>query len=212
MSRIVRVPCNEGPDENLEVEILVARMLAMVVVIGLANLASLGFSPLSAAQAAYPAWSAYATPAKRPQFRPTQRGERQTPAARWRPESAANQRRTQFAAETRRPYSPFTMQRTRSMTTAGTSNSRYTAPQLAFQRPDLRFRPDRRQAPAEQRGARDDAVADAWPPTAQFRPAEKRRRQTYEQMQYASRSPMPMPAAPPMAYATPPYGRFWPAW
>jgi len=54
---------------------LVARMLSLSVLLGLSALAALGISSLSAAQAAYPGWSAYAAQSKNTQFRPWSRAD-----------------------------------------------------------------------------------------------------------------------------------------
>lgn len=201
---------------------MVARMLSVGLAIGLANLVSLGIAPLSAAQAAAPVWSAYNSPGKRPQFRPWQRTEHVAPAARWRPSSPATQWRAMPGGDSRRVLSDTRAHSQRIFNPPHYDmNARYAAPITAQQQPATRFRPDRRQPTFDDRAMRDDlpAATSGQELQSQFRPADNRRKPTYEQMQAASRSPARAYGAPPAAYgapmfAAPPpvFAGYWPAW
>jgi hypothetical protein len=196
---------------------MVARSLSTAVAVGFASLLSVALSPLSAAQAAYPSWSAYSAQSPRAQFRPWNRSERQQPVSRWRPQAAAPRALNWPSAE-RRPVA-FGAQQSRRVFNTGGMTRRYAAAKAPLQRPGVRFRPDDRERAADTRGAHEDATAE-WlrtGPGAQFRPAEKRQRASYEQIQAAAARSGPMAAAPyggyPAPLAMPPiYGGYWPRW
>jgi hypothetical protein len=165
---------------------LVARLFSLGLALGLASLATLGLSHVSVVHAAHPVWSAYAAPAKRPQFRPWSRAPRKSAGLRWRPQPEA-------ATVTRSPGSMVDLR------TAGRSNA-HRAPQPVFSadrgrnaklldaRSGLgaRFRPDQRRSGYDQLpaiGERDRMDRHQARLHSQFRPHEARRKQTYEQLQ-----------------------------
>lgn len=200
---------------------MVARMLSMGVAIGLANLVSMGFAPLSVAQAASPTWSAYAAPVKRPQFRPWQRSERPAPKARWRPTIAVGQNRAMVVEKRRPAPGGAWVQSSRSLDTPGLrSEGRYASQRLLPPSPGTRFRPESQQAGTGGSDAPQHLPVDTRRSAlqAQFRPAERKRKQTYEQMHAAEGSQNHPFMAPLVAYgmprlATPPiYGGYWRGW
>lgn len=194
---------------------MVSRVISLGVALGLSTLASLALSPLSAAQAAYTGWSAYASPSKRPQFRPWRRSaERTVPATRWRP----------HAAPARRTFVNTAPRQTQATVPRATSGARFTrehatvrkaTPVNRAQDLGLRFRPDPRRSPFDQSSAYTGESQDAARRRlhSQFRPAATQRKSTYEQLQ-AQRPRMagtPMvhyrPMSPPRGY--PGYWRGW---
>lgn len=202
---------------------MVIRMLPVGLAAGIAGLFCVGLSPLSAAQAAYPTWSAYSSQAKRPQFRPWSRSERQVPAARWRPQAASGSMRAPAVAHgSRRPMTFFAPTPRAQVAPAGRGGSRYAAPKMPLQRPVAVFRPDDREPASNAWGTAAEAAADPRVSAlhAQFRPTEKRRKRTYEQTQAATvgRPGFSPRMAPSMAYgvpslpAPPPYPGYWRQW
>jgi len=200
-------------------------MLPVGVAVGIAGLFCVGLSPLSAAQAAYPTWSAYSTQAKRPQFRPWSRSsERQVPAARWRPQAASGSMRAPATAArgNRRPMTFFAPTNRGRAATAAQGGSRYAAPKMPLQRPAVVFRPDDREPGPDAWGAAGASTADPRQSAlhAQFRPTAQRPKRTYEQTQSAAggRTPFSTRMAPGMAYGAPPlrvppmYPQYWPQW
>ena len=165
---------------------MVARLFSLGLAVSLSSLVSLGLSHLSVAHAAHPVWSGYAAQAKRPQFRPWSRAPRKSAGLRWRPQPEA-------VTGTRSPGSLIDSRM------AGRSNAhrakrpvfsadraRNTKPLDARSGPGDRFRPDQRRSGYGQPlaiGERDRAGGYQARLHSQFRPAETRRRQTYEQLQ-----------------------------
>ena len=200
-------------------------MLPVGVAAGIAGLFCVGLSPLSAAQAAYPAWSGYSSQAKRPQFRPWSRSERQAPAARWRPQAASGSVRAPAAARiSRRPMTLFAPTPRSLTTTVAQRGSRYAAPKMPLQRPGAVFRPDHREPASSSWDASGEPSADPRQTAlhAQFRPTEQRRKRPYEQPQavaFGRPAFPPTQMAPAMPYAAPavpvppvyPPG-YWPRW
>lgn len=190
---------------------------------GIASLFCVGLSPMTAAQAAYPAWSGYSAQVKRPQFRPWSRSERQTPTARWRPQATSAARAVSRPDSWRRPVT-FGTQPSRALAASrGSSSVRYAAPRTPLQRPGVVFRPDDRQAATAGEASDDNSIRDPRRSAlhAQFRPTgDRKRKTTYNDMQAATAGPpgFRMPIAPVAAFSAPPlpvpppYGRYWPHW
>lgn len=198
-----------------------ARMFSWSVVLGLSALASLGFSPLSAAQAASPGWSAYAAQQRYPQFRPWSRADsrslsihRQSQMRTFAPRAATQsaKMRTSSALSNRRGQQPvFSSDR---------AGARKAVPVTRGQELGLRFRPDERESPYGQAVAPQGNVGTpgyASELHSQFRPRQPRRKPAYEELQAESASresirgpamPYPMMPTPPI----PPYPRGWPNW
>ena len=193
---------------------MVARMLSLGIALGFSTLASLGLSPLSAAQAAYPSWSVYAGQVKRPQFRPWYRGEPQSLAGRWRPQMAApaERRRAQPASRDRTLRQP--------LFAGGRTWARKAVPVTRGQDLGVRFRPDERVSPYQQTGqpqGGEPLSAEQSQLHSQFRPTRNKRKKTYEELQAnnAHRAPAMAPAMPyPMVTAAPLHGYpgYWRGW
>lgn len=199
---LVSAPYVAGVDGR-EVRIVVVRMLSLGAVLGFSALVCLGLSPLSAAEGAHSGWTAYATHAKRLQFRPLDRSGPSSSVGRSLPRTGSSSVRAGakpvFAAKR--------------------AGGRKAVPLTRGQELGLRFRPDERDAAYGQ---------PATPPTgsfsdsyqselhSQFRPTQSRRKMTYEELQAETASPQPMvgPAMPHplMPPPLPGYGggRFWP--
>ena len=199
---------------------MVARVLSVGLALGLATSAGLGLAPLSAAQAAYPAWSGYTSATKRPQFRPWYRNDPSAIAGRWRPHVAASGRVADqpgyghpMATEYQRRWQAPLFESRRAV-------SRKVEPVGRGRDVGVSFRPDGRGALFDEASVTRDQVdlapygADAH---SQFRPAPAKRKRTYEEIQAANRSlrtsadaGMPYPTMPGMLPN--PYGGYWPAW
>ena len=190
---------------------MVARLLTVGLTLGLSSLACLAVSPLSAAQAAYPGWSGYVAQPKRPHFRPWTKSERRAPSGCWRPQSAPLARASGYARQ---------RQVTGEVYRGRQAQPVFTLPQRPPVRKaasigrgvqiGVRFRPDRRSPPVVP-GAAVEAQARAEYPAelhAQFRPMQRRRRPTYEELQ---RRQYRRPFARPAVAGVNPYG-YWPAW
>ena len=199
---------------------MLARVISISVVLGLANLASLGIAPLSAAQAAYPSWSAYSSPSKRPQFRPWNRREAAVTVGRWRPQQVAGQARSRTSAVRPRTVAVFASESRYGRATPAAAGMRSVGPSRPAQHLGVRFRPDDRQSLYGPVGNPPGGTSEPGQSElqSQFRPAPYRRKPAYEEMQratpryrqvYAS-GYMPYPgtgAAPPAVY-----GGYWPTW
>lgn len=173
---------------------MVARLFSLGVVFGLSSLASLGLSDFSVAHAAHPAWSAYAAPSKRPQFRPWSRAPRKSVALRWRPqpEAVAALRSRDFAT------GPQVVGRS---TAHGVSQLGFSAhhgrarqAMLAtdIQGQGVRFRP-RHRGSAHARsaaivGSNGQAGVYTTGLQSRFRPPRLKRKQTYEELQQGNAS------------------------
>ena len=196
-----------------------ARTCSWGLLLGLSALASLCVSPLSAAQAAYPGWFSYASQPKKPLFRPWSRADSRYPTSR------RQSRKGVYAAATvqaagRRPYSNSWprqgVQQTFSPQRAG---ARKAVPITRGQELGLRFRPDERASPYDQSGFPGERVAPTEGASelhSQFRPAPRKRKPTYEELQADDlRQPMPGPVMPYPTLPMPPapsYPRAWPIW
>lgn len=196
---------------------MVARSLSIAVAVGFASLVSVGLSPLSAAQAAYPSWSSSVAQPQRAQFRPWGRTERHQPVARWRPQTAVPRAVSRPGNERREVY--FGSRQSRRVFDPTGVTRRYAAAKAPLPRPGVRFRPDHREPVRESWGGREEATEWSRSGTqAQFRPADRRRRASYEETQSATRPLARAPAAPYRGYAVPPlamppvYGGYWPRW
>lgn len=199
-----------------------ARMLYVGLVLGISALASLGLSPLSAAEGAHPGWSAHPTQAKRPQFRPWDRVESQSPLARSRRQAIAPSTRASAASGGQRypATTTFGGGARQAVFSANRSGGRKAVPVTRGKDLGFRFRPDERESPYGQSAMPPDGdQSDAYQSElqSQFRPAQNRRKLTYEELQAESVSPQPM-VAPAMPYPTmpPPLpgygGGYWRDW
>ncbi len=181
---------------------LVLRFYSLGLLAGLFSTITLGVVVFSPAEAAHPAWSGHATPAKRPLFRPWSRYPRRSAALRWRPQPQPSP-----AARATRA----TIVRSVPGLSSGSGDAYATAPRaMAWQ-----FRPERRgagQNPAQLRGWADRQAARAH---AGFRPPRVKRQQSYEEMQaqggFASVAGVPGGAYGLYA-AAPAYTTAWPRW
>lgn len=199
-----------------------ARMFSWSVVLGLSALASLVFSPLSAAQAASPGWSAYASQQRYAPFRPWSRADGMSMSVHRQSQSRAFVSRATRQAASRRTTSTFLDRK--GQRPAGSSNGRAGArkavPVTRGQDLGLRFRPDERESPYGQAVTPQGGVGtpDYAPELhSQFRPRQPRRKPTYEELQAesASREQIRGPAMPYPMMPTPPmplYPRAVPNW
>ena len=200
---------------------MVARKLTIGVLLGLGGMAASVFLPDTVAEAAHPAWSSYATQAKRPVFRPWNRSEVTPVAGRWRPQAGAPSRSVAPAVSYRRQSTFFAMQPRQAVPTSGTQFSVHRpTPVRPAQAAGTRFRPNggfglETAGDAESSRMTQQTAALQ----AQFRPADQRRKRTYEELQrdasprVSSARPanmmaymQPMPLVPPM------FGGYLPAW
>jgi hypothetical protein len=196
---------------------LFARTFSWGLVLGLSVLASLCVSPLSAAQAAYPAWISYATQPKKPLFRPWTQADSRSLTSRRQSRKSIHM----APATGRRPYSNrWPRQGVQQTFSPHRAGARKAVPITRGQELGLRFRPDERASPYDRSGAPGDELAPAQDFSelhSQFRPARKRRKQSYEELQAEQLGPQPVPG-PVMPYPTlpmppaPSYHRAWPAW
>jgi hypothetical protein len=200
------------------------RMLSIGVAVGLANLFASALAPQSAAHAAYPSGSGYASQVKRPLFRPTQGTQFNRAGTRWRPYGVIGAARAPVKSTQRRL--PFAAMGGSSKVGPGAPAGNRNAERAAVLAPpqrgvDQQFRPNGRLS------TRDLPVADIAMPAAdmrrsallpEFRPARDRARKTYEELR-ATAAPSRqgiagdlMPYAPSSVPLLPGYGRYWPAW
>lgn len=196
---------------------MVARLFSLGVLIALSSLASLGLSSVSTVHAAHPAWSAYAAQSKRPQFRPLHRTSRKTLSSRWRPHAAAVSRGVSSMATVRTGGSStgYRVRQTQFMLDPyGSRNARPTHGKGT----GAQFRPQRRDSTHTQaQVVNHHTQVDGYSASlhSQFRPAPKRRRQSYEELQSESRPARWAPAATyPMVSANRAFGYMghWPGW
>ena len=198
-----------------------ARLFSWGLVLGLSALTSLGVSPLSAAQAAYPGWSVYAAPQKYPQFRPWSRATSRSMTAHRQPQVRAFAPRAAKQSTNRRSsVAPAGRRGQQPVFSGGRTGARKAVPITRGQELGLRFRPDERASPYGQPVApQGDVGSDRYDAElhSQFRPTQPRRKRTYEELQAAEipnppvpghATPYPMVPAPPL----PTYPRAWPNW
>lgn len=198
-----------------------ARMFSWSVVLGLSALASLGFSPLSAAQAASPGWSAYAAQQRYPQFRPWSRADSRSLSVHRQSQARTFVSRAVKQSTNRRASSaPLNRKGQQPVFSSNRAGARKAVPVTRGQELGLRFRPDERESPYGQGVAPQGNVGTqgyASELHSQFRPRQPRRKPTYEELQAESASrermpgqamPYPMLPTPPI----PPYPRGWPNW
>lgn len=197
-----------------------ARMYSMGLLLGLAALASLGISPMSAAQAAFPYWSGYASPQKNPQFRPWSRVDSKSLSVHRQSQSRASVPRATSGGERRRPPArPSHRKGQQPIFSVPRAGARKAVPITRGQNLGLRFRPDERDSSYGQSATPPNAGGyDAFSSElhSQFRPTQPKRKRTYEEMQAGDASslrsvpamPYPMMPTPPM----PGYHRSWPSW
>ncbi len=197
-----------------------ARMFSLGVALGFAALASLGISTISAAQAAYPGWPAYAAQQKNPQFRPWSRADSRSLSVHRQPQMRASATRAETGFENRRPPAMPSHRKGQQPVFSGErAGARKAVPITRGQDLGLRFRPDERDSTYGQSiTPGSGGGVDAFPSElhSQFRPTQPKRKLTYEELQAGQASPPQMaPAMPYPMMPTPPlpgYGRGWPSW
>jgi len=197
-----------------------ARLFSMGVVLGLAALASLGMSPMSVAEAAYPGWSAYASQHKNPQFRPWSRADSRSLSVKRQSQVRAPAPRATTRFESRRPPAmPSHRKGEQPVFSGKRAGARKAVPITRGQDLGLRFRPDERDSPyGQSEMPPSGGGADAFPSElhSQFRPTRPKRKLTYEELQAGSTSPpQVVPAMPYPMMPTPPlpgYPGAWPRW
>jgi hypothetical protein len=197
-----------------------ARVLSAGLVLGLAASAGLGLAPLSAAQAAYPAWSGYASAAKRPQFRPWHRNDPSAIVGRWRPHVATSGRASDLSAYGHPTATSYQRRWQEPLLDSRRAAPRKADPVARGRDVGVSFRPNGRGALLDEGPMTQDQGASIPYGTdahSQFRPAPTKRKRTYEEMQAANRqgrtsvgAAMPYPTMPGMLPN--PYGAYWPAW
>ena len=195
---------------------MVARLFSLGVLMALSSLASLGLSSVSIVHAAHPAWSAYAAQPKRPQFRPLHRTGRKTISSRWRPHAAAVPRGVSSMATVRTSGSSTGYGVRQPQFMLDPYGSRLASRSMPGKAGGAQFRPQRRDSANTQAQAVNDRTrVDGYSARlhAQFRPAPKRRRQSYEELQSESR-PARWAATYPMVSANGAFGYtgHWPSW
>jgi len=201
---------------------LFARMLSWSVVLGLVALASLGVSSLSAAQAAYPGWSGYASHQSNPQFRPWSRADSKSLSVHRQSQMRSFSSRASAPSMKRRPWAaPLNRKGQQPVFLGSRAGARKAVPITRGQELGLRFRPDERESPYGRGSAapQGNAGSGGYAPElhSQFRPLRPQRRPTYEELQAGSGSAqsVPMQALPyPMmpAPSLPSHRRAWPSW
>ncbi len=189
---------------------MVARLLSLGLTLGVSTLTCVVMSPLSAAQAAYPAWSASVSQPKRLYFRPVGNSERRPKIPRWRPQASAGSRAATAVSTSRAGAARYTRGQTRPVFSLQRTPSRKAVPAGRGSQVGLRFRP-------EGRASTTDVVRPAAAAHdrryraslhAQFRPVPRAPRPRYEALQARHSARLPMPGAPPPLIR---YGD-WPHW
>jgi hypothetical protein len=197
---------------------VVARMFSLGAVLRLSTLVSLGLSPLSAAQAAWPSSSAYTAPVAQPQFRPWSRADSLSPDPRNSRQRNTPAPRAAAAASRRWSFAPTPRRRVhRGTTPSYRTGARKAVPVTRGQDLGLRFRPDERESPYGQVTSPHDRGAYPSEPDSQFRPLQRKRKRTYEELQAENLPSQPPPAAPVLPYPMPApplpgYRGYWPTW
>ena len=155
-----------------------ARLFSLGMLVGLCSVLTLGTAVFAPADAAHPAWSAYAGQIKRPLFRPWSRYPRRSAALRWRPQpqpvTAARSAAAAIAAGV-----PVVSTEPLSGRSPGAA-----WPMRTQINQDWRFRPDQRgSAQVANRSGQGRADIRASRLHAQFRPPRIKRERSYEEMQ-----------------------------
>ena len=199
---------------------MVARSLFSGLVLVLSTLASLGLSPVSVAEAAYPRWSSFAGQQKSPQFRPWSRTDAKPALARRQTQVRAASPHTPGRVSGRRSTTmSIGDQRRRPVFVDQRAGARKAVPITRGQELGLRFRPDERASPYNQADVpRVDTGSGAYSDQlqSQFRPTSRKRKPTYEELQ-AERAAVPPPIGPAAPYPMlpqplPPYPGRGPGW
>ncbi len=190
---------------------MVARLLSLGFTLGVSALTCLVISPLSAAQAAYPAWSGNASQPKRPYFRPLSNSERRPIVPRWRPQVRAVSRVATSAPAPRAgaANSNYTRRQTRPVFSLQRTPPRKALPAGRGSQLGIRFRPEGRASTTNGASAAAAARDRLYPAGlhAQFRPVPRAPRPRYEALQAYHRTGLPTRGAPrPVGYGN------WPHW
>ncbi len=188
---------------------LVARLLSLGFTLGVSTLTCFVVSPLSAAQAAYPAWSGNASQPKRLYFRPLNNSERRPIIPRWRPHGSAGSRAVTFAPTSRAGAASYTRRQTQPVFSLQRTPPRKAVPAGRGSQLGIRFRPEGL-ASATNSASLAPAVHDRRYTArlhAQFRPVPRAPRPRYEALQAHHRAGRPTRGAPRLVG----YG-YWPRW
>ena len=188
---------------------LVARLLSLGLTLGVSTLTCLVMSPLSAAQAAYPAWSGTVSQPKRPYFRPVSSSERRPMTPRWRPQASAGSRAATVASTSRAGAASYPRRQTRPVFSLQRTPPRKAVPAGRGSQLGLRFRPDGRASTGDAASTAPAAHDRRYPASlhAQFRPVPRAPRPRYEALQARNSAGLPMRGVPPLVR----YG-YWPHW
>lgn len=204
------------------------RSVTLGLALGVSAVFGLALTPFTAAEGAYPSWGGYSSQVKRPTFRPWRGAtERSGQYTRWRPHYAGVAPRT-VPSQERVLVAPSTRKWQGAGETPVLRQSDHNVANLArASRVGTRFRPDRRFTPGGVVPDHTDsqvAAVTVRDPHIGFRPTDRGRRGTYEDMQAAAAGSyrsagrpgygaMTHGLAPTIAPgATLAYPRYWPAW
>ena len=188
---------------------MVVRLLSLGFTLGVSTLTCLVMSPLSAAQAAYPAWSGNVSQPKRLYFRPLSNSERRPVIPRWRPQASAGSRVATFAPTSRAGAVTYSRQRTRPVFSLQRTPPRKAVPAGRGSQLGIRFRPEGRASTINAASVAPAAQDRRYPSHlhAQFRPVPRAPRPRYEALQARHRAGLPTPGARRLVR----YG-YWPHW
>jgi len=188
---------------------LVARLLSLGFTLGVSTLTCLVVSPLSAAQAAYPAWSGNVSQPKRLYFRPLGNSERRPIIPRWRPQVSAGSRVAAFAPTSRAGAATYTRRQTQPVFSLPRTPPRKAVPAGRGSQLGIRFRPEGRASTTNAASPAPAAHDRRYPAGlhAQFRPVPRAPRPRCEALQARQRAGLPTPRAPRLVR----YG-YWPHW
>lgn len=188
---------------------MVARLLSLGFTLGVSTLTCLVVSPLSAAQAAYPAWSGNVSQPKRLYFRPLGNSERRPIIPRWRPQVSAGSRVAAFAPTSRAGAATYTRRQTQPVFSLPRTPPRKAVPAGRGSQLGIRFRPEGRASTTNAASPAPAAHDRRYPAGlhAQFRPVPRAPRPSYEALQARQRAGLPTPRAPRLVR----YG-YWPHW
>ncbi len=188
---------------------MVARLLSLGFTLGVSTLTCLAMSPLSAAQAAYPAWSGNVSQPKRLYFRPVSNSERRPMIPRWRPQVSAGSRAATFASISRAGAATYNRRQTQPVFSLQRTTPRKAVPAGRGSQLGIRFRPEGRASTTNAASPASAAHDRRYPARlhAQFRPVPRAPRPRYEVLQARHRAGLPTPGAPRLGR----YG-YWPHW